>query len=203
MSRQYCTRCQRPLVTCICKLTCHIENQVNVWLLQHPSEEKQSKGTATLTHLSLKNSKIIVGEDFTENEELNTIIDDNEHQVYLLYPDDTAMVATKLNTATKVIVLVLDGTWKKAYKMYQLSKNLHSLPKLTLGEHITSNYVIRKHHKETDVSTLEACVHALSSLEGDTAKYQPLLESFQQFNEFQLSLSKQHRQPKNNKNKGH
>ncbi|KGJ88745.1 tRNA-uridine aminocarboxypropyltransferase [Thalassotalea sp. ND16A] len=190
MSRQYCTRCHRPLVTCICSLRCNIDNNVDIWLLQHPSEEKQAKGTATLTDLSLRNCRVLIAEDFSHCEALNQIIADAEINVILLYPGEDAKVATaqSLSEQLKTVVLVLDGTWKKAYRMYQLSKNLHNLAKITLADSIKSQYLIRKHHKASDVSTIEACAYALAALEGDNEKYQPLLESFANFNQFQLSL---------------
>ncbi|MEW6997073.1 tRNA-uridine aminocarboxypropyltransferase [Colwelliaceae bacterium BS250] len=191
MSRQYCTSCERPLVTCICNLTCRINNNVEVWFLQHPSEVKQAKGTAKLASLCLENCHIIIGENFTDNDELNRLIIDENKQVLLLYPQDGAVKASTLSAASqlKSVVLVLDGTWKKAYKMYQLSKNLHDIAKITLGGDIKSQYLIRKHHKDADVSSLEACAHALIALENNKAKYQPLLSSFQQFNQMQLALT--------------
>ncbi len=191
MSRQYCTTCQRPLVTCICKFCCQINNQVEVWFLQHPSEEKQAKGTATLASLCLTNSKVIVGEDFSEHQHLNALLANSNRQVLLLYPGPQARVAQPLSLIQQkqTVILILDGTWKKAYRMFQLSKNLQQLPTITLASGIKSQYRIRKHHKETDVSSLEACAHALCALEQDEVKYQPLLESFHQFNDFQLSLT--------------
>ncbi len=194
MSRQYCTRCERPLVTCICNLTCRIENHVQVWFLQHPSEQKQAKGSAMLANLSLQQSKILIAEDFSAHEELQHVIDDPNINVLLLYPDDSAKVAEPLvdSEAKKTIVLILDGTWKKAYKMYQLSKNLHGLEKITLPGEITSQYRIRKHHKATDLSSLEACAHALMMLENNQHRYQPLLHSFAQFNDFVQNLANRH-----------
>lgn len=191
MSRQYCTSCDRPLVTCICNLSCHINNNVEVWFLQHPSEVKQAKGTVKLASLCLANCSIITGENFTDNEQLNRLIRDDDKQVLLLYPQESAVVASTLKVCSqlKTVVLILDGTWKKAYKMYQLSKNLHDLTKITLGGDIKSQYLIRKHHNDTDVSSLEACAHALIALENNEQKYQPLLASFHQFNDMQLALT--------------
>ncbi|MDG1731844.1 MAG: DTW domain-containing protein [Thalassotalea sp.] len=190
MSRQYCTSCDRPLVTCICKFCCSISNEVEVWFLQHPSEEKQAKGTAKLSTLCLTSSKILIGENFTDNEQLNSLLTDSSKQVLLLYPEESAVVAKALPLEERknTVILILDGTWKKAYLMYQLSTNLHSLAKITLAPGIKSEYRIRKHHKEADVSSLEACAHALVALENSEAKYQPLFNSFNLFNDFQLLL---------------
>ncbi|WP_371378716.1 tRNA-uridine aminocarboxypropyltransferase [Thalassotalea aquiviva] len=194
MSRQYCTRCERPLVTCICQFACQVKNQVEVWFLQHPSEVNKVKGTAKLASLCLDKCKIIVGENFSHNPELNAKIDDPNTNVVLLYPDDEALKVSPMDVPTQqqTLLLILDGTWKKAYKMFQLSSNLHNLAKLTLASDITSEYIIRKHHKATDVSSFEATVHALTALENSQQKYAPMHDSFALFNQFQLTLSKQH-----------
>ena len=164
---------------------------MRVVFLQHSTEEKQAKGTAMLAHLSLQNSSIIIGENFNEDETLNNIINDEENNVLLLYPEENALVANKLTDVirNKTVILILDGTWRKAYRMYQLSTNLHRLNKITLANDIKSQYVIRKHHKDSDVSSLEACAHALGALEGNKDKYTSLLQSFDDFNQFQLSLA--------------
>lgn len=191
MSREYCPNCARPNVTCICKLCCDINNQIDVWILQHPSETKQAKGSAILTNLSLQKSKILVGEDFSRHDELNALIADTSRKVYLLYPHKSANVVVPVNKSEqqRVVLLVLDGTWKKAYKMYQMSSNLQALPKVIISPDVVSQYVIRKHHKPNDVSTLEACAHALAVMENSQLKYQPLMNSFIAFNDFQLQLS--------------
>lgn len=191
MSRQYCIRCQRPLVTCICDLVTIVNNHIDVWFLQHPLEVKQSKGSVTLAHLSLQHSRVLIGENFSQCSELNQIINNPIYQVLLLYPGESAQQVTtlELKKQQKTVLVILDGTWKKAYKMYQLSTNLQQLDKVTLAESIKSQYRIRKHHKETDLSSLEACAHALGVLEGDISKYQSMLTSFTQFNELQLQLS--------------
>ena len=76
-------------------------------------------------------------------------------------------------------VILLDGTWKKAYKMYQLSKNLHDLPTVNITTMPSSQYTIRKSSKPGALSTLEAGFAALSELSGDAEQYRPLLTSFE------------------------
>ncbi|WP_371189080.1 tRNA-uridine aminocarboxypropyltransferase [Thalassotalea maritima] len=194
MSRQYCTRCERPLVTCICDCIRPIDNQVEICFLQHPSESKQAKGSVKLAHLCLNKSRIIVGENFTNNDELNQMLQRPRQQAYLLYPSESATVATPMaaKLQANTLLIVLDGTWKKAYKMLQLSKNVQALPRLTLDKQIKSQYVIRKHHKPTDVSSLEACAHALAILEHNQMRYQPLFDAFAQFNKQQILLQQQY-----------
>ncbi|QDP01067.1 tRNA-uridine aminocarboxypropyltransferase [Thalassotalea sp. PS06] len=191
MSRQYCTRCHRPLVTCICEFTYPTANQVEILILQHKSEEKRTKGTAGLLALGLDKCQVFVGEDFSDDAQLNTLLNEPGFETFLLYPGEASDVAAPLEDLTKrnVRLVVLDGTWKKAYKMLQLSKNLHGLSKITLPENFTSEYHIRKHHDPRGLSTLESVVHSLSILENDTDKYQNILIGFKQFNDFQSRLA--------------
>lgn len=90
-------------------------------------------------------------------------------------------------------LVILDGTWKKAYRMFMLSKKLPQLPQVCLPEYLANagQYHIRKVAKKNALSSLEACCYALALLE-QTEKYQPLLEKFNQFNQFQLSFRPEH-----------
>ncbi|TKB45727.1 tRNA-uridine aminocarboxypropyltransferase [Thalassotalea mangrovi] len=191
MSRQYCIRCQRPLVTCVCEFTSTTDNRVEILLLQHKSEEKQAKGTARLLALSLQHCQVFVGENFSQDRELNALINEPGYQTCLLYPGKNSEVVQPRpdETLTKLRLVVLDGTWKKAYKMLQLSTNLHDLPQLTLPQQFTSNYHIRKHHDPRGLSTLESTVHALGILENNPDTYRGILSGFKQFNDFQLRLA--------------
>ena len=111
------------------------------------------------------------------------------------------------NSTKELCLIILDGTWKKAYRMFALSENLQSLPQVCLPESLANSgeYVIRKVAKKNALSSLEACCYALALLERnpvsyidsnivpnvehlDLHRYQPLLNKFSQFNQFQLSF---------------
>lgn len=133
-----------------------------------------------------------------------------------LAPEDLAQHAStsqKSNSQAKVkplCLVILDGTWKKAYRMFMLSTKLAHLPQVSLPEHLANagQYHIRKVAKKNALSSLEACCYALALLEAGSdvvinngtannmsqeqasqaGKYQPLLEKFNQFNQFHLSF---------------
>ena len=202
MSRPLCSTCQRPQLACICQFISSIDNNVLVVVLLHPKEVNQSKGTLPLLAHSLTNCLVIEGEDFSDNEQLNQLISRYRHQIALLYPSDSAIVLTKLTEDTlpekynvsdgsnyKCLIL-LDATWKKAYRMYMLSKNLQLIDHLVLPDDLIGQYTIRKTDKKNALSTLEACCYALEILEKSPNKYQKLLDGFIGFNQFQLSFRK-------------
>ena len=84
-------------------------------------------------------------------------------------------------------MLVLDGTWRKSRKMLHLNPILQSLPRLSLQGLPPSNYRIRKAHRSSQLSTLEATCSALMQLEGDVDKFQALLTAFDGFVTQQMS----------------
>lgn len=194
MARIICSVCERAKKACICQFVCRVDNAIKVIVLQHPLEVNQSKGTVPLLVNALTNVTLIKGEDFSDNKQLRSLLKEYGPSCYLLYPDEHSFELSELpkdneNLSTKPRCLVLlDGTWKKAYRMYMLSKNLHNLTKLSLPEDIEGQYIIRKTKKKNALSTLEAAGHALALLENDAFKYQPLFENFNAFNQFQLSF---------------
>lgn len=214
MSRALCQQCQRPTIACICNFICKIDNRTSVLVLQHPSEVKQTKGTVALLSRSLSNCQVIVGEDFSQHDELNNIL--ARHQALLLYPSAQAQVLssgkkldkTNINGNEKnqlpKLLIILDGTWKKAYRMFMLSQNLQALEQVCLPDKLANSgqYLIRKVAKENALSSLEACCFALALLENELDEkelnkselptnyglYQGLLSKFVEFNQFQLSF---------------
>ncbi|MGJ8693104.1 MAG: tRNA-uridine aminocarboxypropyltransferase [Thalassotalea sp.] len=193
MARAVCAICERAKGNCICDFVTGVDNEVTIVVLQHPSESKQNKATLPIIAKSLKKCHVIVGENFTNNQELNKLLLDFQANAYLLYPTDGAIEVSdiKLSAGQKpnqLCLVVLDGTWKKAYKMYQLSDNLQQLPALTLPAKIIGQYQIRKTQKENALSTLEACCYGLMALENNHSKYQIMLDNFVRFNQQQLSF---------------
>jgi DTW domain-containing protein YfiP len=219
MSRTLCLACERPKKACICDFIVQVSNKVPVIILQHPSEVSQMKGTVALLSRSLQSCEVIVAENFDQ------VLEFDRHQknrrLVLLYPSEQATLlsassipdlittqqtkSTGVNEPKEISLVILDGTWKKAYRMFMLSKKLQALPQVCLPASIASsgNYSIRKVAKKNALSSLEAVCYALAMLEADNkkvgnkvvditssfaAQYQPLLEKFKQFNLFQLSF---------------
>ncbi len=144
-------------------------------------------GTARILSLSLKNSVTIVGEDFSDNEQLNAMLADTQYQHVILYPSEhSAPVESVTRPNKKLRVILLDGTWKKAFKMWQVSSNLHALNTVHLPKDLKGNYRIRKAPSENSLSTVEAGYHLLSLLE-DGRDFSPLLTAFDQMIQFQIN----------------
>ncbi|MGF1683316.1 tRNA-uridine aminocarboxypropyltransferase [Photobacterium minamisatsumaniensis] len=190
MSR-YCEKCGKAQKACICHWIQVIDAKTELWILQHPSEVKRAIGTARILTLSLPNARLWVGENFSQHDEINRLLADPDRETWLVYPGERAISIGSLEadsgaTPKKRTLILLDGTWKKAYKIWQLSENLQRLPTVNLENADNGNYRIRKSPKAQGVSTVEAGYLALSALEGRDVDFTPLLTTFEHMIEFQI-----------------
>lgn len=170
--RTVCDRCRRPLNTCLCALITAAATATEVVIWQHPSEADHPKGSARLLHLCLPNSRIVVGEQGSAQ-----WLGVDPFRCALLYPDSPTGTATAPTAVEQL--LLLDGTWRKSRKMFYLNPWLAELPRLPLGRH-TSAYRIRKAETQYQLSTFEAAVLALQTLEPE-ADLKPLKGVFTEF----------------------
>lgn len=187
MPRPTCPRCLRPLATCICSFITLTASACEVLILQHPLEQHHAKNSARLLHLSLPGSRLVVGEAF-DDAALQALMPEPKTTVLLYPPTDYAdhaapalLDATQLVDLQKLRLVVLDATWRKSRKMLHQSPALQRLPRLALDAVPAGRYAIRKAHAPGQLSTLEATCAALAQLEGDAARWQPLLEAFDGF----------------------
>ncbi|MBH0092734.1 tRNA-uridine aminocarboxypropyltransferase [Pseudoalteromonas sp. SCQQ13] len=166
MARPLCNFCLFALNTCICSAVTSINNKVKVIILQHPSEEKVTKNTAKLLNLCLADCQIIKGES---NNDFAQLRDLPASSTVLLYPNEQAINLDNndaLNTLLPIThLIVIDGTWKKAYKILQLSSLLQRFQTVSFANLPKNRYTIRKAPREDSLSTLEAVAHSLQLIE--------------------------------------
>jgi len=180
-TRPRCARCELPARTCLCALVAPVPNDVDVLVLQHPDEVDEAKGSARLLRLSLARCRVVVGERF-EPEQLRELLGVDVSGSALLYPADTGMGTAVASKLAPNRLVVLDGTWRKSLKMLHANPLLQALPRWPLAVPATARYgILRKAKSITQLSTLEATCTALAGLEGEPARYAPLLAAFDRF----------------------
>ncbi|MGO2508281.1 MAG: tRNA-uridine aminocarboxypropyltransferase [Vibrio hibernica] len=213
MSR-YCLKCGKANLACICQWITSISNETEIVILQHSSESKRPMGTAKILALSLSNCVCFVGEDFSQHAALNALLADADVESAVLYPGSESMeigdwlqyslpqknirhssaeiiqAATQPKlvhvTKSKKRLILLDGTWKKAYKIWHLSTNLHDLARVQLPENLEGNYRIRKAPSTQHLSTVEAGYYGLQLIE-PSVDFTPLIHTFEQMVDFHIS----------------
>lgn len=197
IQRNTCYSCYRPSTSCMCEHVNKIDTNTKFVILMHPKEYKKTKnGTGHFTNLSLPNSEIYIGIDFTNHIRINEIINDKNSNSFLLYPgDDSIKLNTqKIGTSEKTnVIFILDSTWPCSRKMLRLSKNLQSLNKVSFVHEKSSAFKIKLQPKEYCLSTIEStlCVlellnkHKIENIE--EKKFELFLEPFEKMVEYQIS----------------
>ena len=182
--RAFCKQCNKALTACICASICALDNQHFLHILQDPSEQNKAIGTARILHLSLSQVKLSVGQVFDP-------ADFDLNNTFLVFPSDPSLSVGELKSTQTINNLsqfiLLDGSWKKAYKLLMSNPFLQALPRVALSVTDKSDYRLRKSPREDGLSTVEAAYHLLSELEGDSEKFIPLLKVFNQMIDFQIA----------------
>jgi DTW domain-containing protein YfiP len=190
-----CLGCGRPSALCWCRDLTPIPTRTRVVILQHPRERTMRMNTARLAHVGLDRAELHVGVRFDDEPWLRELAHEPSGRVALLYPgDDTADAEGSLDVPPRTLVVV-DGTWTTARKMLARSPLLRSLPRISLRPAAPSAYRIRREPAAHCLSTVEAIVAALTQLEGDGARFAPLLAVFDRLVENQIACANLHRIP--------
>lgn len=170
---EFCFKCHRIQAHCLCHLIKPFDTKIHIVILMHPMEAKKEKmGTGRISLACLRNSELIVGIDFSENAQVNAMISDEKNHCMVLYPGPNAInistddVAPIKNLSGKrLVVFLIDGTWPCAKKMMRLSKNIHSIPRVSFTATHQSLFAIKEQPAEYCLSTLESIHFFLSELE--------------------------------------
>jgi len=207
--REKCLRCFRPVTSCMCKHITKIHTKTRFAILIHPKEfRKIRNNTGRMTHLALPNSLFIMGDDFTNDKQINDLI--ATHNTYLLYPSDESI---KLNTEKLVtknnkkdLILILDATWPCSRKMIKLSKNLQALPKVSFQTDITSIYQIKSQPQSYCLSTIESTKVLLECLNNknetiEQNKLDSFLDPFKEMIKYQIGCINDPNKPRYKRDK--
>jgi DTW domain-containing protein YfiP len=166
----------------------------------HPKEAyRQKTGTGRLAALSLINSEIIIGVDFSLNKRLNRLIsgegDCAQYYPVLLFPSkdayftDTPSFREVIGTK-KLLVILVDATWYLAEKILKLSTNLKHLPKLSFKNEYRSQFNIKLQPDPVCLSTIESSHYLIEELKtagivNPTVDQSGLMKVFHQMVKFQ------------------
>lgn len=167
--REKCYKCYRPKSSCMCQHVNQIDTKTKFVLLMHPKEFKKVKNnTGFLTHLSLSNSELFIGVDFSDNKRINEII--SSHDSYILFPSIDALNLSRenpssLNESKKpMAIFLIDSTWACTKKMFSQSQNLKNLRHMSFITDRKSQYKIKEQPESNYLSTIESTQNVLELL---------------------------------------
>ncbi|MDD2896652.1 MAG: DTW domain-containing protein [Aliarcobacter sp.] len=166
--REVCYKCYRPKSSCVCQYTINpIDTNTKFVILMHPKEYRKTKnGTGHMTNNSLENCELYVGIDFSNHSRVNELLNDENYEAYILYPDENSIKLNtqKLPSEKKALVFIIDSTWPCSKKMLRLSKNLHNLKKVSFEHDKSSQFKIKTQPNQYCLSTIESTLCLLELL---------------------------------------
>lgn len=150
---------------------------MKIYLLTHKREHDRKTNTGSLA-VKCSNGIVesIVWDRVNPNRALLDMIEKNE--TLLLYPTGNSK-RSKLEDFDNVIIL--DGTWQEAKKIYNRSPYLKSIPKATLNTEKVSDYRLRRNQLDHGLCTIE-CVIEILQIKGQNQLAAELKTVFENFN---------------------
>ena len=209
--RKMCYRCYWPEPLCWCGSITPMPTRTKFVILMHPHEFKRIKAnTGRLTHLCLADSEVHIGIEFDGHEAVQALINDPKNYPVLLYPGRDALDLSKVQPSDpqlsalnsqlesrRLVVFLLDATWRLVRPMLRLSSSLQRLPKIMFSNAAPSRYVIKRQPEPGCLSTLEATHELLLALDrSGLDRYvmpEQLLAVFQRMQDIQIKHTAENR----------
>ncbi len=201
--RTLCLKCLQPQFGCYCEFVESFDSQIKFVILIHPIEAKRRIATGRMSHLCLRNSELIMGQDYSANKHVDQILSDEKNQCYILYPGRQSLNLSDSTQNNKPFALfkkdkiptifVIDGTWATARKTMRLSENLKNVPRICFTPPGPSRFRVRKQPSEHFYSTIEAIHYSIELLgtqvgfDLDSRNHDKLLVVFDKMVERQLA----------------
>lgn len=141
-------------------------------ILIHPLEERRPIATGRMAHLCLKDSLLIEGDDYSEDEQVNALLADDRYFPVILYPGEGSIDLSKLTyeerrgifpKGKRPLIFAIDGTWNSASRTMFRSKNLKRLPQICFTPSSPSRIRVRHQPEAHCYTTLEA-IHEVIDL---------------------------------------
>ncbi len=187
-ARPYCYRCDKPASMCLCSHLTPIRNGIGVHVLQHPQERNHPIGTARLLRLGLAEVRVhVLG---LSGKSAATAPADLPRGAGLLYPSaDARDLATVAVDERPPHLVVIDGTWTQAHRLFRDNPWISALPRYRLPGGDGSRYRIRREPRLECLSTVESVVAALRILQPDLRGTGTLLAAFDTMIDDQIEAS--------------
>tara|TARA_R110002073_G_scaffold68921_3_gene171101 strand:+ start:13157 stop:13810 length:654 start_codon:yes stop_codon:yes gene_type:complete len=198
MARQYCSKCSKPHLACICSYLSPQDNAIAVLVLQHPDEKNKAIGTAKIVELGLARSCVISAITISDAYIRNKLKECACSKPLLIYPsplnervshyihdfEKDHSIATHLKKRYDSIIL-LDGTWRNTRELLHCNPWLKALSTLQLVNAGESRYRIRQAQQAGALATVEAVSKVLVLLD-QHFQSEKLLQPFEKMIEFQI-----------------
>lgn len=164
-----CERCKINQRLCFCDHIKPSQMETHVKVVMHVRELKLTSNTAYFTELLYPGQTHLLIRGAMDFQFKAEDAIEADRQNLFLYPDEKAEILDedfKKKYPGPYNLIVPDGSWSQASKVYKREPKFHSIPTVKLPLGIEGEYRLRQSQTPNQVCTLEAIAYALGVLEG-------------------------------------
>jgi DTW domain-containing protein YfiP len=192
-----CSSCQTAKAYCICHAKPISSQRVSVLLLLSDNEVLKPSNTGRLIADTISDTHVFQWNRTEPNPQLLDLLSHPDFYPLILFPQDYVdhdermhSTSTPLPEGKTLLLILLDGSWREARRMFRKSPYLDSIPVASIQARQLSQYLLRKSNNINHLSTAEVTALALE-LFGFDAESATLFHWFEAFREaYQLSKSR-------------
>ncbi len=188
-----CERCLLGQLNCICRWRAEVCMGMDVVIVMHREEVFKPTNTGRLIEDTLPHNSFVFEWSRTRpSPALLHLLDSADRRVVVLYPagEEGLQVTPEQVSAPgdekRLTLVVLDGTWRQARRMFHLSPWLNRHPRLQLQDVQPGAYAVRAAPRDQQLATAEAVAAAMAQC-GETAAAELLAAYFSVFNQHYLA----------------
>ena len=161
-----CNICGLPVITCICNSIKKVKTKSKFIILSSEREIYRNTNTASLLKLiNSESTEIIIWRRGEKSQEILNYMNNDIYKVYLIFPIVNEEMEKRRIKYVKdghiPVFIIVDGTWKEAWKIIRKSDYLKEVPILPWEVKKTSKFTLRRGQEEGNLCTIEAAIELL------------------------------------------
>ncbi|MGK0408935.1 MAG: DTW domain-containing protein YfiP [Shewanella psychromarinicola] len=173
-----CNLCLLGELFCTCKHRQYLSTNVSFMLIMYNDEVLKPTNSGRLIADLIPDTHAFLWTRTETDRAMLALLTNPQYQPFLVFPqqyveNDQAIVehinAAELSTAPghakTPLLVMLDGSWREAIKMYRKSPYLHQMPVLSFAPDTLATYALRKGSHDFQLGTAEVAALALTAAE--------------------------------------
>ncbi|PKG75319.1 DTW domain-containing protein [Shewanella sp. GutCb] len=168
-------RCERCLLAkryCTCAYRKLVNTQIAFMLIMYDDEVLKPSNSGRLIADIVPDTHAYIWSRNEPNRKMLSVITDPKYQAYVVFPSEYAVenqpIAESidqgaLSEGKTPLLIVLDGSWREAIKMFRKSPYLHGLPMLSFSPKAAASYALRKGSRDFQLGTAEVASLAIAA----------------------------------------
>ncbi|SUI69077.1 tRNA-uridine aminocarboxypropyltransferase [Shewanella morhuae] len=189
-----CPLCLLGEQFCTCALRRQLHTQASFLLIMYNDEVLKPTNSGRLIADLIPDTHAFLWSRLAPEPELLALLASPQYQPFLVFPAQYAepgqavlsqVPPSMLTQGKRPLLIMLDGSWREAIKMFRKSPYLHALPLLSFDPDTLATYTLRKGSHDFQLGTAEVASLALGAM-GEAANGKALSTWFDLFVESSL-----------------